>query len=125
MANRESAIMKYLIVNRQTTVCEIAEELCVSDRTIRSDLVKLTTEYPIEVVRGNGGGVRLPDGYGVNRNGFTLEDFKAIYELIPIVDEEQAKVSSKGIEQSFGRAYSMTLLGGWSFLRNHSNYCAI
>ena len=56
---RRAAIMKLLILKRRSTLCEIAQEFSVSDRTIYSDLVALTTEYPIETVRGNGGGVRL------------------------------------------------------------------
>ena len=98
-SKRSAAIIKFLIANRQSTICEIAQELCVSDRTIRSDLVALTAEYPIETARGNGGGVRLSDSYKVNRNGFTPEDIVTISEIIPLVEnEEQERVLRKIIE---------------------------
>ena len=44
--------------------CEnLACELDVTERTIRSDIDELICEYPIEKVRGNGGGVRLQAGF--------------------------------------------------------------
>ena len=96
---RGAAIMKILIAKRQVTICEIAQELCVSDRTISSDIATLTAIFPIETARGNGGGVRLSDSYKVNRNGFTPEDIVTISEIVPLVkNKEQERVLRKIIE---------------------------
>ena len=56
---RRKEILRILIARRYETMTVLAFELGVSSRTIRSDIVKLTEEYPINTARGNKGGVSL------------------------------------------------------------------
>ena len=60
---RRKAILSVLAERRFVTRIELAEEFGVSERTIRSDILELTLNHPVEAKRGNGGGIRLPEGY--------------------------------------------------------------
>lgn len=60
---RREEIMKILVARRYETMSVLAAELGMTTRTIRSDVLKLTAEYPLETTRGNGGGVSVPNDY--------------------------------------------------------------
>jgi len=66
-------------------MCELAEEFGVTDRTIRSDVTLLMTEYPFETMRGSGGGIMLPDSYRPNKHLLSERQKQAIKEAIPNV----------------------------------------
>ena len=64
--------MDLLCQRRRETTSNLAEELGVSERTIRRDVEMLTLRYPIETVCGRyGGGVRMADGYKQDRRRLT------------------------------------------------------
>lgn len=59
-------------MRRHDTCDNLAREFNVANSTIRHDLEILTCSYPIETVRGRyGGGVKIADGYYLNRKTFT------------------------------------------------------
>ena len=60
---RRAEIMQILTGRRKATTEQLARELGVTSRTIRSDVTALTSEYPIESVRGACGCVKLADWY--------------------------------------------------------------
>jgi predicted DNA-binding transcriptional regulator YafY len=60
--------MRILEARRHETMTRLATELGVTDRTIRTDITVLTCDYPLETVRGNGGGVHVADWYRPHRN---------------------------------------------------------
>jgi predicted DNA-binding transcriptional regulator YafY len=61
-----------LCQRRRETTSNLAEELGVSERTIRRDVEMLTLRYPIETVCGRyGGGVRMADWYKQDRRRLT------------------------------------------------------
>lgn len=70
----------------------LAEELGVTARTIRSDILALTTDYPLETQRGNGGCVKVADWYHPHRNIFTMEQQRVLAQVIGQVDAQQAEV---------------------------------
>lgn len=45
----------------------LANEFGVTTRTIRNDINILSLSYPIETIRGHGGGVKVADGYYLHR----------------------------------------------------------
>ena len=63
-AERRSAILDILFRQRHITTAALAEQLEVTERTIRSDITSLSCFYPIRTVRGRyGGGVCLEDWF--------------------------------------------------------------
>lgn len=60
---RQQRILEILSFRRSETMANIADELGVSIRTIRYDIDALTGSAPIYTVKGNGGSVRVADGY--------------------------------------------------------------
>lgn len=71
-AERRQQILDLLCQRRRETISNLAEELGVSERTIRRDVEMLTLRYPIETVCGRyGGGVRMADWYKQDRRRLT------------------------------------------------------
>lgn len=65
---RRLAIVETLCQRRHETMENMAFEFGVSIRTIRNDIDHLSLSYPLETVRGRyGGGVRVMDGFHMNR----------------------------------------------------------
>ena len=63
-SERRSAILRILCKRRHETTANLAKEFCVSEGTIRADLVILSCYYPIQVIRGRyGGGIQLADWF--------------------------------------------------------------
>ena len=60
---RRQSILEVLCLRRFDTIDHLADEFGVSRRTIRYDLEVLQCSYPIETLKGGGGGVRVMDGY--------------------------------------------------------------
>ncbi|MEG0898047.1 MAG: HTH domain-containing protein [Ruthenibacterium sp.] len=66
---RRQEIIQILCRKRQETMQNLADEFCVSLRTICSDVEILTLSYPLDTVRGRyGGGVKIADWYHLNRD---------------------------------------------------------
>lgn len=104
---RRAEIMRILSGKRQESMQVLAAEFGVSDRTIRSDILALTAEYPLETIRGNGGGVRIADWYHPHKNIFSREQISVLEQLIPQTDEEQKQVLIQMFcEYGFNRCYS-------------------
>ncbi|MBU3100695.1 MULTISPECIES: HTH domain-containing protein [Clostridium] len=65
---RRTEIMETLCLRKQETMSNLAFEFGVSIRTIRNDIDLLSLSYPLETIRGRyGGGVRVIDGFYMNR----------------------------------------------------------
>jgi len=88
---RRSEIMRILISRRHVTMVHLAGEFGVRRGAIVNDITALTSEYPIETVRGNGGGVRLPDWYRPHSNTLTANQQTALIQLLDTADEFQRK----------------------------------
>ncbi|MHB8244487.1 MAG: helix-turn-helix transcriptional regulator [Acidimicrobiales bacterium] len=78
-ADRLVAIILTLQARRQATASELAEELGVSERTIRRDLDALIyAGVPVYAQRGRGGGWALLGGHRLNVSGLTAEEAQAL-----------------------------------------------
>ena len=89
---RRDEILLILNIRRRTTMYELAQELGVTDRTIRSDVSALMTEYPVETVRGNGGGVALAEWYKPKKHLFTRKYVDTLVRQLEIANDHDANV---------------------------------
>lgn len=78
---RRDAILDTLCTRREDTYQNLSQEFGVSYSTIRRDIEILACSYPIEPVRGNGGGVKVADWYHRNRSYLTAEQTDLLARL--------------------------------------------
>lgn len=79
---RRMEIIEVLCRRRQDTMSNLAFEFGVSIRTIKNDIDILSLSYPIETIRGRyGGGVKVADGYYLNRKYLKPEQQKLLEQL--------------------------------------------
>ena len=83
----------------------LARELGVSDRTIRTDILALTAEYPMETIRGNGGGVRIADWYHPHKNILTVEQMTVLEQLMSQADDDQKRVLDQMLREYGSNKY--------------------
>jgi len=76
-----------IVRERGHVTCEyLSRELYVSKRTISSDVKELMLEYPIEMVPGNGGGVRLQAGFTPLKLAHSPEEIKVLKKYMSRAD---------------------------------------
>jgi transcriptional antiterminator len=71
---------------------QLACELGVTDRTIRTDITILTVDYPLDTVRGHGGCVKVADWYHPHKNILSQEQQTTLIQLLDKADEPQQKI---------------------------------
>lgn len=77
--DRMIGILSILLQNEKTTAPELAKIFEVSRRTIGRDIEALCNAgIPIFTVQGSGGGIRIMDGYRMNRTILTSKDMQMI-----------------------------------------------
>lgn len=89
---RRLEIIRILTARRRETMRNLARELGVTTRTIRTDILVLTADYPLETRRGNGGCVKVAEWFHPHQNILTAEQQRVLSQMIAIGDERQAKV---------------------------------
>lgn len=87
--DRRQEILEHLSDRRFDTIANLMAEFHVSRSTIKRDLELLSCSYPIETVQGNGGGVRVADGYYVGRRYLRPEQEALLRELMPGLQPDQ------------------------------------
>lgn len=102
---RRAEIIRIMVARRQESMQVLARELGVSDRTIRNDILVLTAEYPLETVRGNGGGVRIADWYHPHKNIFTMEQMAVLEQMMGKADDNQKKVLDQMLREYGSNRY--------------------
>ena len=92
---RRRKILEALSVRRYETCDNLAFEFGVSVRTIYNDLLHLSREYPIYTSQGHKGGIRMMDGYYVNRKSLTDKQTELLTRLssgaLAIASESMSK----------------------------------
>lgn len=66
--DRRREMIDYLSVKRNTTLSDLMGRFGISRSTALRDLEVLTCSYPIETTKGNGGGIRVADGWYLSRS---------------------------------------------------------
>jgi predicted DNA-binding transcriptional regulator YafY len=93
-ANERRAEIMRIMEGRRFEISEnLAVHFGVTERTIRSDIQVLMTEYPIDIVPGKGGGVRLMAGYKIYKGTLSEEQQNALFSAIATAaDSDTARV---------------------------------
>jgi len=77
--DRLIGILSVLLQKEHTTAPELAERFEVSRRTINRDIETLCRAgIPIQTMQGSGGGIRMIDGYRMDRTILTSKDMQMI-----------------------------------------------
>lgn len=100
--DRRQKLLEVLMARRQETVPNLMQELGVSRCTILRDIDVLSCSYPIFTVRGNGGGVRVADGYYLDRRYLKPDQEALIHKLLPGLKPEE-QVVMQSILDSFAK----------------------
>ena len=85
---RRWAILTALCARRQETRGNFANEFGVCKRTIDYDVFCLSLKYPIYTVRGYGGGIRVVDGFRLDRPGMNEKQLGLLNRLLCRLDGE-------------------------------------
>lgn len=89
---RRLEILNSLSVRRQDTISNLAAEFQVSNRTIERDIVQLSCSAPIYTVQGNGGGIRVADGWYANKTYLNAQQEGLLVSLMSGLQPEQQKI---------------------------------
>ena len=79
--DRRHKMREYLSARRKATYQELAEEYGITWRTAKRDIEILSVTVPLETIRGNGGGVKVQDGWHSNRLYMNSEQKMLLIEL--------------------------------------------
>lgn len=78
---RRQEILYFISDRRRTTYQQIANKFHVSYNTARNDVELLMCSYPVEPVKGKGGGIRAMDGWYASRRYLTAKQEALLREL--------------------------------------------
>ena len=99
---RREAIRNYLSNVRFTTLQNLMNEFGVSKSTVRRDIDILTETTPLETIQGNGGGIRVADGWCVSRRYLTDKQEALLKRISAGLQAEDIKVM-ESILVAFGK----------------------
>ena len=110
-------ILFSLLKKRQTTAAELAANCGVSERSIHRYLEELIVSgVPVDIIRGRGGGIFLPDTYKLPENFFTKDEYAAAVNALGALyeqmhDETVKSALDKLLSQQKADSRSMALTG--------------
>lgn len=85
--DRLIGIITLLLRNDRVTAPELAERFEVSRRTISRDIDAICRAgIPLITEQGYGGGIRIAEGYKLDRTVFTQEELKTVFEGLKGID---------------------------------------
>ena len=99
--DRRQAMLELLSDRRQETVANLMTEFCVSRCTVLRDIDALSCSAPIYTVQGNGGGVRVVDGYYYGRRYLHGDQEALLRKLMNGLQPDEQK-TMRSILNSFG-----------------------
>ena len=92
VTDRRIMILKRIFKNHRITRQELADEFCVSTKTVSRDIVYLSSFAPIYTKNGNAGGIYILDDYTKRRTCLTDEEEKCLYGLMDRATETEKEV---------------------------------
>ena len=96
---RRDQIVNILCEKRFVQVEFLADMFCVSERTIRNDILELSLSYPIFTKNGKGGGVYIAKGYYRDKDYLSLKQKETLESLLGEIDEERRNVLESILEK--------------------------
>ena len=91
---RRQQMLEYLSDHRFTTYSELTSEFGISRRTAMYDIDVLTCFAPIYTVQGNGGGIRVADGWYLSRRYLHDDQEAFLRDLMDGLQPDQQKMMS-------------------------------
>ena len=88
---RRQAMLELLSDRRQETVANLMAEFGVSRCTVLRDIETLSCSAPIFTVQGNGGGIRVAEGYYYGRRYLHSDEEALLRRLIHGLQPEEQK----------------------------------
>ncbi len=102
-----------LLRHENITAKQLAEELCVSTRTIYRDINILSTAgIPITSQKGYGGGLALLQGFSLDKSYFTQEEQNNIVQALQILKSSNYPDADKSLNKVAG-LFSHNLQSEW------------
>ena len=92
---RRRALLETLCKRRFDTRENLAFEFGVSKRTIEYDVTVLSINYPVYTVQGNGGGIRVMDGFDLDKPRLTEKQTAFLVKLLPALSAEDKKAMAE------------------------------
>lgn len=106
-------IVFLLLMHENITAEQLAEELCVSARTIYRDINILSIAgIPITSQKGYGGGLSLLQGFSLDKSYFTQEEQKNIIQALQILKSSNYLNADKSLNKIAG-LFSHNLQSEW------------
>lgn len=106
-------IVFFLLRHENITAKQLAEELCVSTRTIYRDINILSIAgIPIVSQKGYGGGLSLLQGFSLDKSYFTQEEQKNIIQALQILKLSNYPDADKSLNKIAG-LFSHKLQSEW------------
>jgi len=90
--DRRQAMLEMLSDRRFETVANIMHEFGVSRSTVLRDVEVLSCSVPIYTVQGNGGGIRVADGYYYGRRYLNREQEALLTKLADGLQPEELMI---------------------------------
>lgn len=106
--DRRQAMLELLSDRRQETVANLMAEFEVSRCTVLRDIEILSCSAPVYTVQGNGGGVRVADGYYYGRRYLHSDQEALLRRLMTDLSPDDQK-TMKAILSCFGMPKSPAL----------------
>ena len=98
---RRQAMLELLSDRRQESVANLMAEFGISRCTVLRDIEVLSSSAPVYTAQGNGGGVRVADGYYYGRRYLRNDQEELLRRLLPGLQPEDAK-TMQSILAGFG-----------------------
>ena len=87
--DRRMEIIRIMSERRLETIDNLAQEFDVSRSTIKRDIMSLSGSIPLYTVKGNNGGIRVPNWWKFNRVYLSNEQKGLLQEILPSLDIER------------------------------------
>ena len=92
---RRERILELVSEKRRITICELALEFGVSEKTIRRDVNKLSCSVPIHTVQGVHGGVVADHGWYAGTRYLNAKQETLLLRILPtLIPEDQPIMQS-------------------------------
>ena len=121
--DRLIAILSVLLSQERTTAPELAERFEVSRRTIQRDLDALNRAgIPLVTQQGAGGGIRIMDGFRLDRTALTSRDMQAILSGLRSLDSVSGTNQYRQLMEKISPGSSGVLPAGQHILIDLSSW---
>ncbi len=116
-------ILSVLLQKDMTTAPELAEQFEVSRRTISRDIESLCMAgIPIQTIPGSGGGIRIMDGYRMDRTILTSRDMQMILAGLRSLDSISGSTYFSQLMEKLKTGSSQIISGSDSILIDLSSW---